>query len=444
MKNLAAVLILSVIATVGLFTTFRGSRVLGEDISGSSLFELTGDSVTGYRIVSDHIFPLKIYALSLPEISGYGVSNHSAILDGVRQAVLVHPPDAQPVYPGQPEIKELTVGLGVSLDMKLKVNVSLVLVEDWESYKTLVESSNDTIIVNTYGEYLPVPESYTNEQWVDKIADLMLNHWGTWVHAGGYPFYRVWYQNGTIEEWGERGFQRLMSHIGKENVTCYPPLGDDPETFSLEDLFLSYWWSTYGGVIGNFHYAAHGFPVKHKDFDVEFSVYDFMENNGSMYSSGAAIRFAPNITSFNFGTYVHMGTWEFYNIDGAEWPSDFAASFTATATAIYSEYACAAFKFFGKQGESASEAFQKAQNEGRKIGLDKAQAHFESALNAFAAGHYKLSASYLDQAKSEAENAQKLQQDYLLQGVVAVVIAAVPIGVVVYFKFGNKKRKPET
>ncbi len=405
-----------------------------EDLPGDDLFQFVwDDSLRGYYIISDEVFPLKVYVLSLPDVGNYRISNHSDIIEGVKQATKI--------YPGDADVKELTIPLWFRLIMKLNVSVSYTMIQDWNEYKTLVESANNIIIVNTHDEYLPVPEGYTKEEWTDEVADFMLNRWGTWVHAGGYPFYRVWYQNGTKEEWGEDGFKRLMSHIGKGNLTCYPPADWDPTnrtSFSMWAEGMSRWY-LYGTSILGFAEANPGYPINFEDFEDEYigSLYSYGD-----YKPGAIIRYSQNQSDFNFGIYVHMSPWRFYLSNGREIECpDLAMGFISTAAAIYGEFFCAADKLYSRSGDSAAEVILRAEKEGRTIGLAEAKNLFRDALDAFAAGNYKLAAAYAIQAKLTAEKATA--PNTLPQVIAIIITIAVPIGIGAYYKINknNKKNK---
>lgn len=66
--------------------------------------------------------------------------------------------------------------------------VTPYVVTSWDLYKSIIESYNGVILVNTHGQYLPVPSAYNNKNaWIDKIADAMLNRRLTWVHVGDAP-----------------------------------------------------------------------------------------------------------------------------------------------------------------------------------------------------------------------------------------------------------------
>lgn len=400
-----------------------------EDLPGDDLFQFVwDDSLRGYYIVSDRVFPLNVYALSLPDVGNYRASNHSAVVEGVRQATKIYPRDA--------DVKELHIPLWFRLIMKLNVSVSYTVVQDWNEYKTLAESANNIIIVNTHDEYLPVPEGYTKEEWTDKIADFMLNRWGTWVHAGGYPFYRVWYQNGTKEEWGEDGFKRLMSHIGKGNLTCYLLADWARASVSMWAEGMSRCTTLYGTSILDFAEATPGYPINFEDFEDEYigDLYSYGD-----YKPGAIIRYSQNQSTFNFGIYVHMSPWRFYLSNGKEieYP-DLGMGFISTAAAIYGEFTHAACKLYSRSGDSAAEVILRAEKEGRTVGLTEAKNLFQNALDAFASGNYKLAAAYATQAKQTAEKAAA--PNTLPQAIAIIITIAVPIGIGAYYKI-NKKNK---
>jgi hypothetical protein len=423
-------------------------RTMAEGASGSGLFSSVWDNgLPGYYIVSDHVFSLNVYVLSLPDVGNFRASNHSAVVEGVKQAVAIRDWNGQ-----TEELRLLLNSSGFYMVMKLEVNVSYTMVEDWNTYRTLVETGNDTMIVNTHDEYLPVPEGYTKEEWTDKIADFMLTRWGTWVHVGGYPFYRVQYQNGTTETWGENGFKQLMKNIGKTDVNCEsPPVPEnervDIDQGAVKTLGLDwYWWDGLKDCnIADFALAGWGAPLKYSEFNESLIMTLYSWPIGSeMYMLGAVIRYSPNASAFNFGIYVHLGSWQFYDADGrtirdvnGNSVDDFAMGFLSTATAVYGEFSCAATELYGGNGNSASEAIQKAEEQGRTVGLAKAEGSFQNALDAFASGNYKVSAAYALQAKLTAEGAAT--QNTLPQAAAAVIaMITMPIAVVVYYRKNNK------
>jgi hypothetical protein len=447
-SNIIVIILLSVMLYVVQPALASSSwSILTKDQPDGELFKLVWDGE--YWLVSDEVFPLTVYVVSLPGVGNYRLSNHSDVVKGVRQGAAITPDNSQ--------VKELVLLLGYSTAARLNVSVSCVLVEDWGTYRTLVESANNTIIVNTHDEYLPVPDDYTPEAWTDTIADFMLNRWGTWVHAGGYPLYKVWHQNGTTMEWGEQGFKRLMSHVDKGDVDCQPPPGSETTKASagaaMQMMGRNWlWWS---GVmlytLGTIAVSDMGNPLRLDDFgdQITFTLFRRVYGNKTYYP-GAVIRFGLNESVLNFGVYVHLGSWRFY--DGNDNPlkdidgnplHDFAAGFIATAAAIYQEFRYATTKLYGEWG-SATEAIQLAEEQGRTVGLADARTLFQKGLDAFAAFNYKAAGAYAVMSKAAADEATV--PSTLPQTIVAVdVVAAVSIGVGVgaYYKLNKKKRRQE-
>jgi hypothetical protein len=369
--------------------------------------------------------PIKLYIVDLDDVGGVRAANHSAVVEGAKQATFIN------------------IDQKLSFDsVNVYVNASYELVHDWQTYKHVVETTNNTIIVNTHDEILPVPEGYTKEAWTDSIADFMLNRWGTWVHAGGYPLYRVAYQNGTKEEYGEDGFKRLMSHIGKENITCYTPQGEMGFANFVRFWDLSAnWFTSVGENIAYFAEVNVGCPINYLDFEQKQVVAETYGYENC--SPGITIRFSRNQSTLNFGLYVHFGAWQFFTSSGNVLPSEFAVGFISTASGIYDEFYYTASKLYGRAGDSASEAIKTAENEGRTVGLAEAENLFQNALDAFAAENYKLSAAFAIQAKLTAEEATAPSSMSQLIATIAVIGCSLTTGVGTYYKLHNKKRKRE-
>ena len=368
------------------------------DSSFRSVWNNTVGTKGGYYVVSDHVFPLRVYILDLPYVGNYRFSNHSDLINGIRRAV--------EISSGQSQVKEFKFNLEPwgEVVAKLNVNVSCMMVEDWTAYRRVIESESNAIVVNTYDEFLPVPDGYLKEAWADRIADFMLNRWGTWVHVGGYPFYRVWFQNGTQSIWGEAGFQELMAHIGKGNAICYPPNADAfyPSVSVMSDFDYGFRLIPDSWAL----YSLSGNPLIFDDFG-DLNLFPLFTSG--FVSGGAfhgAVRFSPTTTSFNFGVYVHLGTWKFrdYTYGESNYPAAFAG-FLSTAVAILQDYSSLK-KLYGREGDSASEVILKAQNEGRTVGLNQSLAYFQNALDAYDKGEYKTAASYADISIVAAQGAK--------------------------------------
>ncbi len=381
---------------------------------------------------------VRVYIVSLDDVSNYRVSNRSMVVEGAVQAS---------------GIKKINVFLEagayeLGIEPKvLEVNVTVTahVISDWDAYRMLLEWGDNVIVVNAHDEYIPVPTGYTKEEWVDKIADAMLNRWGTWVHAGGYPFYRVWHQNGTTEEWGEQGFKTLMGHVGKGNVTCHQPPDWDPKYLAVlhgwvaQHIAISNWWLRYNNdysTIATLHYSNPGYPINSKDFGESLvnAIYSFRG-----YRPGAIIRYSPNETTFNFGIYVHLGAWKFYDGGGNELASDLALGFVSTAVAIFADVGHATFELNGGGYDSALDAVQKAEREGRTVGLGEALALLENATSAYESAQYKMAIAYADQAKLAAQEAT--QPNTLPQTIVAIGIIIATISIGAYYKINTRRDK---
>lgn len=364
--------------------------------------------------------PLEVYVLSLPDVGNYRASNHSALLDGVMQAC------------GYDRIR---VFLDWELSVVANISVRPHIIYSWDAYRMLVEWGGNAVVVNTHDEYLPVPSGYTRDEWVDRIADFMLNRWGTWVHTGGYPLYRVWYENGTTEDWGIAGFQRLMYHAGKENITCYAP-ESEIATYAVGNVYAPpAEWQLFDRALLDFTEAALGCPIRDADFpgEVLTLVYD-----GGPWLPVAAVRFESNLTD-GFGTYVHSSPWKFYG-SGVEYTretQDACMGCFSTATAIWSDIGVAISRVYGQWfGEGAIFTIQRAKSAGRTVGLDSAEGLLQNALDALKDGKYKLASFYAEEAKGSAEKAAASSMPPL--AMVGVALAAACLGGAVYFERRRK------
>lgn len=427
-KVLLLVLVITLASFSGVFAQFaEGRRRVPYPV-------IWNEAGFGYVFVSDQPLSLDVYILSLDGVGNYRAVNHSAVVDGALQAC---------------DFNEILVGLDWEVMAKANMSLRFHMVSSWDAYKILVEWGSNVIIVNTHDEYLPVPSRYAKEEWVDKIADFMLNRWGTWVHTGGYPLYRVWHENGTVEEWGESMFQRLMSHVEKENITCNPPQTEDVATYNAYALPDK--WRLYSHPFQDFHYSNIGYPIdidnfelrKGDDFtfpDIINSIYDY-----ARYKPAATIFFRSNQTK-SFGIYVHFSPWIFSNIDGDECQRDISDAFmgcASTAAAVWADIGAAIKRIYGLDfGEGAYYMIDKARSAGRTVGLDVAEDFLNKALDAFNSGRYKLAISYAEEAKVAAENATA--PNYTPQAVVGTLAIVVSAGVGVYYYKNNKKNSRKT
>jgi hypothetical protein len=189
------------------------------------------------------------------------------------------------------------------------VNVNIKEVRDWAFYETAVKYVPNAIVINAHGETLPVPSGYTWEEWIDEIAEAMLFDNLTWVHTAGYPFHYAWHQDSGETFLNETGFQQLMKHIGKPNITCWPhyrpeeiiPCSmDNPLISSSLEMF---WYDS----------VSHGKPLKSSDFE-EWQIRKAW--GMGPYFSIAVVRFTSSREETeHFGFYVHVGTYKTYDPD---------------------------------------------------------------------------------------------------------------------------------
>jgi len=273
----------------------------------------------------------KVYIICLSGVGGWWVDNPSRVKDGATLALSpkesINIPSVHPKYGKAPPF----------------YNVRYKVVTDWATYKNVIESYKEVMVLNTHGEILPIPSGYTEIQLVDKIADAMLHRRVSWVHIAGYPFYRVWHQGaGSSQEWpsgGPFGFKNLTSHINMPNVDCWPS-GSSTEPVRLNPTAEGQLQSGWGELHHAF-WVQLGRPLKSSDF----KEYLIMPIHGSepCYTS-AVIAFAKPGQRFNpsdqygFGTYVHIGTDQTFEYDGVTpTDKDFYRGYVGAAAAVWAE-----------------------------------------------------------------------------------------------------------
>lgn len=217
-------------------------------------------------------------------------------------------------------------------------SVNYQVISDWEAFKTVIESVNNAIVLNTHGEILPVPSSYSKEGWADEIAQAMLERQVIWINIGGYPFYYAWYQGQSIKEtWGSSGFQEVTYHINKPDVII--PTQLQPE---LVDLTIK--------AGDNLQPPIGGWDLRHakrvsRDRPLmasDFQNYTIMKMWGDAeYYTGAIVafikpgeRFDPLVRS-GFGAFVHIGTNHTYTTGGIETNKDIWRAYVGTAAALW-------------------------------------------------------------------------------------------------------------
>jgi hypothetical protein len=303
---------------------------------------------------------VKLYVVALDGVDAGGVGNITRMVDGVLEASYVnftrqHVPDHGTTY------------------AEIGINTEVSLVQDWSEYKEIVETSSNVVIVNSHGETLPVPSGYTKEEWADKIAEAMAYRNVTWVHTAGYPLYYYCLEQGGEGEWNERGFQRLMSHLGKGNVTCWPP-GRQSEKFRMhEDAEYNIMHGWYDIALNAFRVEC-GRPLNASDFqDCRVAVIWGTEDQ---YMTGAILKFAEASDANGFGFYVHIGTYQTYTSDNVPTDADYTRGYVGAGAGIW---ACA-WRFVDEEAISKAEAaIAKAESERRTNGIDEAKTLVQEA-----------------------------------------------------------------
>jgi hypothetical protein len=188
----------------------------------------------------------------------------------------------------------------------IRVNIDIKEVNDWAFYETVVKHVPNAIVINAHGETLPVPSGYTWQGWIDEIAEAMLFRNLTWVHTAGYPFHYAWHQDSGEVFLNETGFQQLMNHIGKPNITCGP---ERPEEELVDE-------SMDNPLIGSSLEVAHNYqvslgrPLKISDFEE----WQIKQAWGVEYFPIATVRFTSSQEETeHFGFYVHIGAYNTYD-----------------------------------------------------------------------------------------------------------------------------------
>jgi hypothetical protein len=359
--------------------------------------------------------PIRLYIVDLDGVGGFRAANHSAVVEGALEATFINN-----------EHK-------LSFDnVNVYVNATYEVVHDWQTYGQLVENANNTIIVNTHDEILPVPEGYIKEDWIAVIADFIVNRWGTWVHTGGLPFRIVHYENGTTEEWLE-GFKKLMKHTNQNIEVKNPPnlpllIEGNSHAFSSLDDF-SVFLDLHAHTLSDFTDALLDFPdgfdycLKFGRNDVDPSMMHIYSINHTtdlnVYASSAALRFS-NATD-RYGVFIYSSPWKFADAF-SNYISDYNCGLgmgaIPTATAIWCEAGYAA--------KTIVEA---------NAAKGKDEAMYQKANDAFNAGNYKQAVIYSEKATAPT------QANILSVIILTIATGAVLTSTGVIYHYSNNKNK---
>jgi hypothetical protein len=219
-------------------------------------------------------------------------------------------------------------------------SVTYQIVEDWNTYKTVIESADNVIVVNTHGETLPVPSEYSKEGWTNKIAEAMLERRMIWVHMAGYPFYYVWFQGQSSgETWGSDGLQNITNNINKPDVTI-PILSGSQSDGLTADAKRNLNPEVTGGW-GGIEYA-HQVSRDRPLLASNFSNYTVLRLWGNeVYYTGVVIAFLKSGERFDpqarsgFGAFVHIGTFHTKTIGDISTDADIYRAYVGVAAALW-------------------------------------------------------------------------------------------------------------
>jgi hypothetical protein len=286
-------------------------------------------------VYTEGTYDLRVFVVALDGVSHHGVNSTESILKATLNAynVLNTSGDMERIW--EPfciiyRIYRGLLGIESSIYHGVRVNIDIKEVRDWAFYETIVKHVPNAIITNAHGETLPVPSGYTWGEWVDEIAEAMLFDNLTWVHTAGYPFHYAWHQDFGEVFLNETGFQQLMKHIGKPNITCWPKNSEDELVHeSMDNPLIDSWWNAMCPS-----HVSQGRPLKSSDFEE----WQIRQGWGVDYFPIAVVRFAwSREETEHFGFYVHIGTYKTYDADKkpTNYEPDYLRGYVGTAFALW-------------------------------------------------------------------------------------------------------------
>jgi hypothetical protein len=299
------------------------------------------------------------------------------------------------------------------------------------------------MIINGHDQYLPIPTGYTKEQWIGKIANAMQNRYVVWAHVGGYPFFNVYYQNGSTETWEAAGLQTLMNHINENDITCWcAPYAPYPGKFfdQLGLMQVNMSWDLAPIFMTD---MASSYPLDSSQFSHPENVeHPYIYENGN-YIAGAILRFR-NDTVSDCGLYVHVtptkfyaGTYEESKIDG-----EFARGYVATAWTLYYEFCAPPITWYWTQKQIGID-----RNTGKTYGVDMAERLLKEAQDAYAEGNFLKSEVYSMNAGRAADSATAPPLSAILYpfvlGSLGLGVGAVAYVAIVRKRKNGKENSPE-
>jgi len=372
---------------------------------------------------------VELYVVALDGVGAHGVGSVGRVVEGVLASRVNATYCRLSPYP------PITLA-------EVKINTTATVIHDWSTYREVVERGSNIIIVNAHGETLPVPSGYTKELWADKIAEAMAYRNVTWVHTGGYPLYFYHHQESGEGEWREEGFQRLMSHIGKNNVTCHSHSWLSESTkidmHNVAYELLSFYWYIHAAYKVNL-----GKPLYGPDWNNSIILCIWGVDYADM--PGAVIKFGNQ--AHDFGIYVHIGTNKTYSLNNVPTDGDFYRGYMGAAAAIW---ACA-WRFAAEHAILEAEAaIARAEMEGRTKGLDEARQLLRRAEKCFETRETEILDPYhaywawantVLRAMEATETADKAVEPTFLETYAPQLIVLGVIGTVTPIAFVISRRK---
>jgi hypothetical protein len=271
----------------------------------------------------------EVYIVCLSDVGSWWVDNKSKALEGGIDAISVTKTED---YYDKYNIASVHPKIGNTPPFS---RISYKVVSDWNTYKNIVESYKDIVVVNTHGEIIPVPSEYGGLSWLDEVAEAMLSRGVKWVNIAGYPFYYGWRQGATDkEEWGASGFQQVFSHINI-NITLEHLPGSERDILSGEaEMALDFWKIEEGS-----YKVTRDRPLPASVFR-DYLILPIWGDRPNDYYTGAVVafvkpneRFSPNAR--NFGCFVHVGTSRTFTEGGEEKDKDYYRAYVGVAAAVW-------------------------------------------------------------------------------------------------------------
>jgi hypothetical protein len=391
-----------------------------------------GNSFCVVQFMDDKV-NLDVYVLALDGVGASDVDNITRVVEGVKRAANSLNGTGfwykyREAWPPDDRLKNASVC------------VNVVVLREWQAYRVLIETGFEFVFVNAHGETVPIPADYTRETWVDKIANAMLTRNVTWVHMASYPFYWTW-QEGANEptQWGEAGFSRLMSRIGKGNVTCWPPTGGDTEKvlFSPQAEDFLYEYSMWPLLRASADYVLCNRPLKGSEFGERLLLPLYQPYGG--VRAGAIVAFTNSDKSANHGFYVHLGTSQTFDDSASPSSRDYMRGYVSVAAGILANVAR---KIAESWLHKAQIAVALAKQEGRTKGLSEATNYLEEARNLYES--YKYGGSIIEQAYLAKNTAELASQPSLLEKTFPLIFVAGIVAVVICANFVWKRKTNNT